>query len=92
MRSKRRIETTIETHEVWVVRRRAKLSKTFCCAQCPGRAAMFTPEEAASLASVSQRTIYRWVEDGRLHFSETPDGGLLICQASLLAGATAFIP
>jgi len=52
---------------------------------------MFTPEVAARLASVSQRTIYRWIEAGSLHFTETPDGGLLVCQASLLAGRVAEI-
>ena len=46
---------------------------------------MLTPEEAARLACVSPRTVYRWVEAGRLHFSEMPDGGLFICLASLFA-------
>jgi hypothetical protein len=52
---------------------------------------MLTPEVAARLASVSPRTIYRWIEAGALHFTETPDGILLVCQASLFTGRAAAI-
>ena len=44
---------------------------------------MGTPDEAAILAHVSSRTIYRWVEAETIHFAETPDGLLLICLNSL---------
>jgi hypothetical protein len=44
---------------------------------------MVTIDEAARLACVSSRAIYRWVEDEKLHFIETAEGGLLICQASI---------
>lgn len=46
---------------------------------------MLTPEEAAWLVCVTPRTIYRWVEEGRIHFRESEEGWLLICLASLLA-------
>ncbi len=42
------------------------------------------PEEAAVLAGVSPRTIYRRVEAGLVHFAESPEGWLLICLSSLL--------
>jgi predicted site-specific integrase-resolvase len=32
---------------------------------------------------VSSRTVYRWVEDGKLHFTETSDARLLICRESI---------
>jgi hypothetical protein len=41
---------------------------------------MVTLDEAARAACVSARTIYRWVEDEKLHFIETAVGGLLICH------------
>jgi hypothetical protein len=44
---------------------------------------MLIPEAAAAVAQVSLRAIYRWVEKGELHFAETPEGALLICQDSL---------
>jgi excisionase family DNA binding protein len=44
---------------------------------------MVTAEEAAAVAGVTRRTIYRWVEAQSVHFAETPDGALLICLDSL---------
>ena len=41
------------------------------------------PEEAASIAAVTPRTIYRRVEAGILRFTESPDRGLLIRLNSL---------
>ena len=46
---------------------------------------MITPDEAAALCEVSTRTIYRWLESGGIHFSETASEGLLICLSSLAA-------
>jgi hypothetical protein len=44
---------------------------------------MIAPEVAARLSAVSARTVYGWAEAGRVHFSETTDGLLLICANSL---------
>ncbi len=46
-------------------------------------ARMLTPEEAAPAAGVSVRPAYRLVEDGLIHFKETPDGLLLVCLNKL---------
>jgi len=46
---------------------------------------MVTPEEAAAIARASTRSIYRWIEAGKLHFLESPGYPLLICSASLVA-------
>lgn len=84
MSAKRRTVTTIETHEVWVVRSRLS-PQGLVCASCmdEGRR-MLTAQEAALCAGVSQRTVYRWVEDGRIHFTETPDGSVFVCLAPLI--------
>jgi excisionase family DNA binding protein len=82
----KRTETTIESHEVWVIRRARRVSPEWCDL-CAGQAGMLTPDEAALWKGVSTRTVYRWVEGGRLHFTEMADGSLLICLASLAAGA-----
>ena len=84
MNSKRRTETTIENHETWVIRRSATRPLVFCPV-CSGRSAMVKPEEAARLSRVSLRTIFRWAEDGCVHFTETFNHGILICTASILA-------
>jgi len=46
---------------------------------------MITPTQAAALAEVSSRTIYRWIEEARLHFTEEVGGLLLVCADSLPA-------
>jgi hypothetical protein len=45
---------------------------------------MITPVDAAVLARVSTRTIYRWIEAEKLHFTETPDGLLHVCLNAFL--------
>jgi hypothetical protein len=48
---------------------------------------MVTPDEAAQLCHVSTRTIYRRIETGRFHFTETQKGFSLICLQSLESDA-----
>ena len=91
MRSRRRTETTTESHEIWVIRRLGGASPAWC-GECADRSTMLVPEAAAKLSNVTTRTIYRWVEAGRVHFAEAADGSLLICLASLTAEDTAPVP
>lgn len=79
----RKTVTTIETHEIVVVRRLARMPAPRCAA-CTDEAGMLTPREAAHLTGVTQRTVYRWAEDGRIHFTETTEGDLFVCLAPLL--------
>jgi len=44
---------------------------------------MISPEQAARIARVSTRTIYAWLEAGKVHFLDTPEASLLICMDSL---------
>ena len=55
------------------------------CDRCTKPSGMITPDEAAALCQVSTRTVYRWLESGAIHFSETPGKGLLICLKSFAA-------
>lgn len=79
---KRRIEITVETERVTLVKRRS-LSAVVWCERCGRRALMVTPEEAARLDGSTAREIFRRVESGSLHFTETPEGELLVCRGSL---------
>jgi hypothetical protein len=45
---------------------------------------MVTLDEASIIAGVNWRTINHWVEAGKVHFAETPEGLLQICLESLL--------
>ena len=82
MRKRKRTEVTIQTREVILVRRAPARTRAFCPA-CETQATMVAPEEAARIAGVSPRTIYRWVEAERVHYVENSEGDLRICSASL---------
>ncbi len=79
---KKRTETTIETHQVQIVRRRRREVEAWC-SDCAENVRMIAPESAAVLAQVTLRAVFRRVEAGELHFIETRDGALLICLNSL---------
>jgi len=84
---KRTTVTTIETHEFWIVHRPAPPRPAILCGACPTNVSMLTLREAADQARVSQRTVYRWVDEGLIHFTETADGSLFVCLAPLTIDA-----
>ncbi len=74
--------TTIESHEVWIIKRPASDGPKTVCEACDGASPMLTLQEAAVQAGVSQRTIFRWIDEEAVHFSETSDT-LFVCLAPL---------
>ena len=84
---KRRIkglEGTVQKRQVVIINR-PFVSPQQRCDRCTEPSGMITPDEAAALCEVSTRTVYRWLETGAIHFSETVGEGLLICLSSLAA-------
>lgn len=79
---RKRTVTTIETHQVVVVKRPVGAALARCPA-CLKEVEMVHMEEAALLAGVSLRDIYRRIGAGRVHLVETADGAL-VCTNSLL--------
>ena len=77
---KRRIELSIETEKITL---HGPVPEIGWCAECEKHSMRITSEQAAILAGVSEMLIYRMVESERLHHSETADGRLRICMASL---------
>jgi hypothetical protein len=53
------------------------------CRICGEDVKMIAAEKAATVCHCSRRKIYRWIEEGDLHFFETPDGEVLVCGRSL---------
>jgi hypothetical protein len=47
---------------------------------------MLPVELAAKVAGVSPRTLYRRIEQGKVHFRELSDGAVLVCENSLSGG------
>ena len=76
------MEITVET-SLLVIRRGTNYVPVWCI-ECSSPVHLITPEEAAVLARVSTRTIYRWVETAQLHFLETAEQSPLLCLNSLL--------
>jgi excisionase family DNA binding protein len=83
---KRRTAITIETQRILLISS-PRGSLVAWCPRCAAVVRMIAPDEAAVLIRVSSRTIYRWVEARRLHFSETSKGMLFICFNSLMQAA-----
>ncbi len=80
--TKRRIEITVEKRRL-IVLKRGRAPVYDWCAYCGGQVAMLTPDQAATIAKVSSRTIYRRVEAGEMHYLETAEGHLLVCANSI---------
>ncbi len=74
---------TIETEEN-IVQRVGEAQRNFLrwCPACRRQVEMVTPEQAAQIAGVSTRTIYRWIEGGTVHLIEDC-GDTLVCISLL---------
>ena len=63
----------------------AKTSRTTRLSECDDCGAkLISAEQAATVIQSTRRQIYRWVEQGALHFHEAADGSVLVCSHSLL--------
>jgi hypothetical protein len=54
------------------------------CLICGQETRLFSAEIAAAISHRTHRQIYRWIEDGSLHFIETPSGEALVCCRTLV--------
>ena len=88
MGTSRKSEKTIELHEFYVIRSGSGSLPPLFAVCSTGDAFMLTPEQAAAVAKVSVRVIFRWLESGAIHFVEGTDGSLAICLRSLPATGT----
>lgn len=79
---KKKTKLTIETKRVFVIRR-GEAERRAVCEVCEEAVRLLTAHEAARLALLSARAIYRMVEGGKIHFTETGEGVLLVCFNSL---------
>jgi hypothetical protein len=80
-RTKRTTEISVETEELSL--RHSERRVWLWCPSCRERVWMAAPDDAASLANVTPRTVYRWIEAERIHFAEQADSRLLVCVLSL---------
>jgi hypothetical protein len=83
IRKRKITRTLIKMREVYEIKRPDD-EKALFCRECPEKMAMMPVAEVVAMRRVSSREIYRWIEAGRVHFTETPEGLMLICPYSLL--------
>lgn len=79
--TRRGFEFTVEQSQVLVVPQLNKDSRW--CAGCARDARMVSPEFAAMTMETTERELYRLIEAGQIHFSETRAGEVLVCMDSL---------
>jgi hypothetical protein len=80
----RRYEITVEREFVSVHSETAPAFAALC-EVCAHEVTMLAPEEAAEVAGVTVRAVYRWVEEKRVHFIEPDSGRVFVCAESLQA-------
>ncbi|PWT92616.1 MAG: hypothetical protein C5B55_06010 [Blastocatellia bacterium] len=78
----KRTEITVETRRLLVIQR-SNRSMLLWCDDCLANVQMFTPSQAAQVAGVTTRAIYRQIEQARIHFIEDTSGFVLVCSRSL---------
>jgi hypothetical protein len=83
LKSRRRIEISVEREEIAVHRRGRPIARY--CEDCGAQVVMLPMEAAAILTGASVRVLYRWLEEGKFHFFEAPDGTTFVCAESVKA-------
>jgi hypothetical protein len=79
----RKTEKAVEIHEFYVIRTTSGSMPALCDVCSSGDAFLVTPEQAAAVAHIPLRSIYRGVESGLVHYRERTDGSLVVCLTSL---------
>ena len=80
--SARRMQITIETDEVTIIRRRH--ARLVWCPECAHPVEAVQMDEAGVLARMPELTLQECAESRRWHLLHTGDGTRLVCLASLL--------
>lgn len=78
-KKKKTLITSRRFERITVRRRSGRLS----CGICGEASELLSIEESGLVFGVNLRSIFRLVENGEVHFAESPAGLLLICTATL---------
>ena len=82
MKTKRRTETTTETHELTIIRFRGRQTMIFC-ELCKTNTPHLSIVQAVSMLRLSEMAIVRLAVDKHIHSTQDTDGLLLFCGNSL---------
>jgi hypothetical protein len=82
----RRTHITIETQRLLIVKDHREVVRGWC-EQCGTLVTLVTPEITAALTGLSRRAVYRLIETGQVHFTESPtespEAPISVCLKSL---------
>lgn len=67
---KQRAEITFEREETLILRQSGSYLEEFC-PRCQSNVRLLTPEILANLTALSEREVFRLIEEGRIHFVES---------------------
>ena len=80
---KRTARITIETERLLVISRARESIESWCHA-CNEQSNFIAVDEAAAVAGISERTIFRWAEADAIHLLETAQGKAMFCLNSIV--------
>ena len=60
-----------------------EVSRTGWCPTCAASVPLLDTAAVAEAAGVATETVFEWIETGRFHVAETPDGVVGVCVLSL---------
>lgn len=81
--TKRTRTITVETWQRIVIRQIPRQTPKIWCEFCLADVEVTPPNQAASVLGITQREIFRRLEQGNLHFFETETGEVFICANPL---------
>jgi hypothetical protein len=81
MKQVKKTTITVETERVFILGER--LCRVWC-EGCQHEVGMVRLDAAVTLSGTSLSSIYRQIEEQKLHVKEEADGGLLICTKTLM--------
>lgn len=85
MKTKRRMEITMETHEITIVRFGQRPTTTIFCEVCQADIPHLSVTQASAVLSLSKAEISRLIENKQIHLTENADGDEQLCGNSLSA-------
>ena len=80
---KRTARITVETERLLVISR-SKGSMDKWCGACEANSKFVGMDAAATVAGVSERTIFRWADAESIHLIETAGGKAMFCLNSIM--------
>lgn len=74
---------TVETTSLWMLQ--AQTDERAWCAQCAAESEVVRLDRIGVISNLDREALEEWINSGRIHRLDSPDGSSAICLNSLLA-------